>query len=155
MRNKFVSTLVQPKELDKPNSIKPANSKSIHIINARELEKETALDSPIFALVARETCQHELLDHPLKVYDVFSASLPNSLPPMRDIELAFEIVPEATLPNLPHYHLNLKECDELKWQIDELLAKVFLHEILNPCIVSALLTHKKIGLGACVLIAGR
>lgn len=115
MRNKFVSTLVQPKELDKPNSIKPANSKSIHIINARELEKETALDSPIFTLVARETCQHELSDHPLEVYDVFSASLPNSLPPMCDIELAFEIAPEATLPNLPHYHLNLKERDELKW----------------------------------------
>ena len=46
--------------------------------------------------------------------DVFSNDLTNQLPPMCNVQHAINLVPGATLPNLPHYHLNLTEHVELR-----------------------------------------
>ena len=85
------------------------------------MEQEVQKKSIIFALVARESSEEETQDLPSEVVpilkefaQVFLDELPDRLPPMRDIQHAIDLVPGATLPNLPHYRLNPTEHAELK-----------------------------------------
>ena len=82
----------------------------------------------IFGLVDIDSSKEQPVDIPLEVApilkefaQVFPDELLNQLSPMRDIQHAIDLVPGATLPNLPRYHLNPIEHTELKRQVDELL----------------------------------
>ncbi|XP_078437647.1 uncharacterized protein LOC144708269 [Wolffia australiana] len=96
------------------------------------------LDVPADPLVAPRSPEVEALIS--EFGDIFPDELPGGLPPMRNIQHAIDLVPSASLPNLPHYRMELPKYEELLRQVRELLEKGLIHESLSPC---ALYAHPK------------
>jgi hypothetical protein len=70
---------------------------------------------------------------------------PSGLPPLRGIEHQIDFLPGASIRNQPAYRSNPKETKELQRQVDELMEKGYIREIMSPCAVHVLLVLKKDG----------
>jgi hypothetical protein len=77
--------------------------------------------------------------------DIVMDELPNSLPPIRSIIHHIDLIPRASLPNKAVYRLTLRENEEVKNQVHELLDKGLVRESLSPYTVPTVLSPKKDG----------
>ena len=69
----------------------------------------------------------------LKRYqDVMPEDLPNELPPRREVDHKIEVKPGTKPPSKAPYRLSQKELEELKSQLDELLAKGYIRQSKSP-----------------------
>ena len=83
------------------------------LINPKLIDKEIAKGSTVVAFIAGEVTDDSQEQIPsaavpvVKIFaDVFPEELSGSLPTMRDIQHAIDLVPGSFLSNLPHYRMN-------------------------------------------------
>eukprot|EP00253_Pinus_taeda_P002101 PITA_02101 len=77
--------------------------------------------------------------------DIVVDDLSDKLPPKRSISHHIDFIPGASLPNKATYQMSPKDNEEIRKQVQELLDKWLIWEILNPCAVPTVLAPKKGG----------
>ena len=99
-RNKIKLVLLRPGPTSETKQTEPSSSKrALTLISPKLIDKEIAKGSTVVALVAREVINDSQEQIPLAVVsilrefaDVFTEKLPDSLPCMRDIQHAIDLV---------------------------------------------------------------
>lgn len=147
------SFTLQPSLPEKQSSPEKQSKPSapVLILQRKPFERELREEGRVFILINSPTESSlpvipdtfkSILD---EFQDVFPSELPHGLPPLRDIQHRIDLVPDATLPNRAHYRMSPSEHEELRRQVEDLVAKGYLRESLSPCAVPALLIPKKDG----------
>ena len=77
--------------------------------------------------------------------DIVVDDLPDKLPPKRSISHHIDFIPGASFPNKAAYKMSLKDNEEIRKQVQELLDKGLIRESLSPCAVPTVLAPKKGG----------
>lgn len=143
--------VVSSSDITKPTQAL-SSTKTVLFLSKSQFVEEARTADVMFALVLNPVDSALVLEAPpefqelLREFsDVFPEDLPAGLPPLRDIQHCINLVPDAVLPNRPHYRMSPQEHDELRRQVEDLLAKGYLRESLSPTAVPALLIPKKDG----------
>ncbi|XP_026443937.1 uncharacterized protein LOC113344089 [Papaver somniferum] len=147
MWNNKKLTLVPYRELmPKPQNVDGKNLLTYHKMFIEELD-----DLEVFyILLDKESPSYDFFPPQVKpiieeFQGVFPADLPNALPPLREVQYQIYLVPGSSLPNKAHYRTSPKEHEELRRQVEELIAKGFIRPSLSSCEVPDLLVPKKDG----------
>ena len=123
------------------------------LVTTRQFVKGLESDTPMWAVQVRskvtETVEEGYPAFLQEFPNVFPRELTESLPPDRQIQHFIDLIPGASLPNLPHYRLNPAQGAELQRQVEDLLhrglRRGLIRESHSPCAVPALLAPKKDG----------
>ncbi|XP_057999302.1 uncharacterized protein LOC131178358 [Hevea brasiliensis] len=124
-------------------------------VRGRELRGALSGEMPLYILMYRENYLNVSDLNPslpssvaslLQDYqDVFPDEVPLGLPPIRDIEHQIDFILGAQIPNSPAYRSSLAETKKLQREVDELLAKGYIHKSMCPCAIPVLPVPKKDG----------
>ena len=119
---------------------KPINGvgHSQSLLTQQEFIMEMLASKMVYVLVSKDNCKGEEVPEEAKglmgeFADVFPVKLHDELSPLRDIQHQIDLVSRSSLPNRPHYRMSLKEHEELRHQVEGLLAKGHIRESLSPC----------------------
>jgi hypothetical protein len=75
--------------------------------------------------------------------DIVVDYLPCSFPPIRSISHHIDLIPGSSLPNKEAYRLTSQENEDVKKQVQDLMDKGLVREILSPCVVPIVFSLKK------------
>jgi hypothetical protein len=105
------------------------------------MTKDTMTKDPIDTEIPDADVQALLTSY----QDVFPDDLPTGLPPPRAVDHRIELVPGAEPPSKPTYRLSFAEMNEVKKQLNDLLAKGLIAPSKSPFGAPVLLVRKKDG----------
>ena len=98
------------------------------VLTMHQFERESMETKIIFSLMIKESKESKEQDKEYLVIvhnilndfsNLWPRELPNQLPSLLDVQHVIDLIPSASLPNLPAYRMNPREHAELKRQVDE------------------------------------
>jgi hypothetical protein len=137
----------------KDKEVKPKVRNIVLLMSGKELLAEVKKEEPQFIMVKKPkivlTCTRvddlpEEVEKLLEEFiDIVVDKLPRSFPSIRSVSHHIDLIPGASLPNNAAYRLTLQENEEVKRQVQDLMDKGLVREILSLCVVSTVLSPKK------------
>lgn len=112
----------------------------IYVMLVKSLGIEKTEQEEKLKIVILERVQPLLVKFSKLVFD----NLPDSLPPMKDIQHHIDLVPGDSLLNFLHYQISLQEREVLRKKIEKVLKNEFIRKSMSPCAVPVLLVQKKV-----------
>lgn len=136
---KYVMMLLSADRLDGSKStIAICSTKSSFLKECQESEQVFLVVATASKNLSRETndLSTELKELIKKFGNIFLEEIQVGLPSLRDVQHHIDLVPCATIPNLPHYRMSPKKDEVLILQVEELLKEKHFKkaiEILRRC----------------------
>ena len=115
----------------------------------KEVKRVMLARQPMYLLMSHDYCLSSIasslpigVEELLKEFgNVFPKDTPYGLPPLRGIEHQIDLILGASLPNKPTYRSNPEETKEIQRQVENLMEKRWVREILSPCAMPVILVN--------------